>query len=66
MELTPHEIHDSIASLLDDSDGSHDYWAGMSRQDKNDVVIEVQAGRCTIEQAADTIRTWAADYPRED
>jgi len=40
-------------------------WQGMGRQDREEVGIEIQRGNATMEQAEDTIRTWAAEMPDE-
>ncbi len=51
------QIQDAIAEQLQGDD--HEYWVGMSRQDREEIACEVHAGNATIEQAADTIRSWA-------
>lgn len=57
VEMTPHEILNAIAADL--TSDAHDFWAGMSHGDRNEMVIDVQRGESTIEEAQTTISVWA-------
>lgn len=56
-EMRPQEVHDAIAGHLEGA--AHDHWAGMSRQDRNALVVDVQRGELTIEEAAAKLGQWA-------
>jgi len=58
-EMTCTEIMSAIEQQLD-GEGLN-LWIGMGRQEREEIAIEVQRGKATIDQACDTVRTWAAE-----
>lgn len=36
-------------------------WVGMCRQDRDDVIRSVRSGESTLDQACDTVATWARE-----
>ena len=63
-ELTSREIQDAIAEQLQDDD--HEHWAGVGRHDREELAVDVQAGRCTVAEAAEQVRAWNRDPRRGD
>jgi hypothetical protein len=55
------KIRDQIAFALDGD--AHEYWVGMSEQDKIDMAVEVQRGNATIDNCVETIKEWMEDCP---
>ena len=63
-DMKPREIADAIADGLQDP--AIEYWAGMSRGDKEDLVCAVQREEATVAECIDTIRSWADESLRCD